>query len=48
MTPKAKSENHAGSKKSEIKAPVKATRVAMARRLAVNHNQTLVRITSQR
>ena len=35
--------------KSDIKAPVKATRVAVAKRLAVNHNETLLRVvTSQR
>ena len=43
MTQKAKSENNATPKKSEIKVPVKATRIAVARRLAVNHNETLLR-----
>ena len=45
MTQKTKSESKAGTvaKKSDIKAPVKATRVAVARRLAVNHNEMLIR-----
>lgn len=36
--------------KPGIKAPVKVTRVATAKRLAVNHNETLLRsaIASQR
>lgn len=44
MTQKAKSENNAKAspKKFDVKAPAKATRVAVARRLAGNHNETLL------
>jgi hypothetical protein len=50
MTQKAKSENNASLKKPQIKAAVKAARIAVARRLAVNHNETPLRspVTLQR
>ena len=45
MTQKEKSQSNAPPivPKPDIKAPVKATRVAVAKRLAFNHNETLLR-----
>lgn len=45
MNQKEKSQTNAPpiATKSGIKAPVKVTRVATAKRLAVNHNETLLR-----
>jgi len=45
MTQKEKSQSNTRpiATKADIKAPVKATRVAAAKRLAVNHNETLLR-----
>lgn len=51
MSQKEKSETTGRpATKPGIKAPVKVTRVATAKRLAVNHNETLLRsaIASQR
>ena len=52
MTQKEKSQSNARpiATKPGVKAPVKATRLAVARRLAVNHNETLLRVavTSER
>jgi hypothetical protein len=50
MAQKAKSENNASPNKPQIKAAVKAARVAAARRLAGNHNETPLRspVTLQR
>jgi hypothetical protein len=46
MTQKDKSQTNARpiAPKSGVKAPAKATRLASARRLAVNHNETLLRV----